>query len=449
MFRFERCNFHGLYNTVWPPGPGKENIIGTANGHSSQGWQRRHTVVLLCFFATFICYIDRVNISVAIIPMAKQFGWSDTERGFVLSSFFVGYLITQVLGGSLAARLGGKAVLGFGVLWWSLFTLLTPLSAMTSFPVLIAARILMGLGEGVAFPATYHLLGRWVPPEERTRAASFNLSAIPVGTLFAVSTTPIIAVTFGWPAVFYIFGAAGFVWFIFWWFMAADKPETLAQPGLPAKSDRSAPDDAEDRAIPWRRILREKPVWAIIVAHFCSNWGLYVLLAWMPSYFSSQLGVNLRSVWIYISLPWIAMFLAGNLAGWLGDRMVSSGLSVTLVRKSLQVVGSVGPAIALIALAGTNDVDMAVALLTAALGLSGFCFAGFASNHLDISPRHAGAIFGISNTAGTMPGIIGVALTGILVDHTGSYASAFYVTAGVYTLGLAFYLVFGTGKKII
>lgn len=143
------------------------------------------------------------------------------------------------------------------------------------------------------------------------------------------------------------------------------------------------------------------------------------------------------------------MFLAGNLAGWLGDRMVSSGASVTFVRKSLQVVGSAGPAFALIALAGTSDIDMAVVLLTIALGLSAFSFAGFASNHLDISPRHAGAIFGISNTAGTMPGIIGVALTGILVDHTGSYASAFYVTAGVYILGLAFYLVFGTGKKII
>ncbi|MFC1720139.1 ACS family MFS transporter [Pseudomonadota bacterium] len=405
--------------------------------------------MLLCFFATFICYIDRVNISVAIIPMAKQFGWTDSEKGIVLSSFFVGYLVTQVLGGSLAARLGGKAVLGFGVLWWSVFTILTPLSAMTSFPVLIAARILMGLGEGVAFPATYNLLGRWVPPEERSRAASFNLSAIPMGTLLAVSTTPVIAVSFGWPAVFYIFGAVGFIWFIFWWFIAADKPAAPSNPVLQEPPDRSALDDAEERAVPWRRILRAKPVWAIIVAHFCNNWGLYVLLAWMPSYFSSQLGIKLSSVWIYISLPWIAMFLAGNFAGWLADWLIGSGFSVNFVRKSLQVVGSAGPAIALIALAGTDDVDRAVTLLILALGLGAFSFAGFASNHLDVSPRHAGAIFGISNTAGTMPGIIGVALTGFLVEATGSYASAFYVTAGVYIIGMAFFLVFGTGKKVI
>ncbi len=382
--------------------------------------------------------------------MAKQFGWTDTERGIVLSSFFVGYLVTQILGGSLAARFGGKAVLGFGVLWWSLFTLLTPLSAMTSFPVLIAVRILMGLGEGVAFPATYNLLGRWVPPQERTRAASFNLSAIPLGTLAAVSTTPIIALTFGWPAVFYSFGAVGFVWFLFWWPLAGDKPPIQPDPTLPAQSATdAAAAEAEEKKVPWRLILRQRSVWAIIVAHFCNNWGLYVLLAWLPSYFSSQLQINLRAVWIYISLPWIANFLVANLAGWLGDRMIAAGLSVTAVRKSLQVVGSGGPAIALIALAGTSDADVAVALLTAALGLGAFSYAGFASNHLDVSPRHAGAIFGISNTAGTIPGIIGVALTGVLVEQTGNYASAFYVTAGIYFFGLVFYLVFGTGKKIV
>jgi len=421
-----------------------------ASDHSGSRWKRRHTVVLLCFFSTFICYIDRVNISVAIIPMAEQFGWTDTQRGLVLSSFFVGYLITQVAGGSLAARLGGKVVLGFGVLWWSLFTLLTPLSAFASFPVLIFTRILMGLGEGVAFPATYNLLGRWVPMKERTRAAAFNLTAIPLGTLFAVTTTPFIALAFGWPAVFYLFGGAGFVWFFFWQKLAADRPERPPEPELATQSgDVTSGGDDRDKSIPWRRILTKKAVWAIIVAHFSNNWGLYVLLAWLPSYFSSELGINLRGVWIYVSLPWIANFLLGNVAGWLGDRMIASGRSVTYVRKSLQIIGSAGPALALLMLANVDDAVTAVVLLSAALGLGAFSFAGFASNHLDISPRHAGAIFGISNTAGTIPGIVGVALTGILVDQTGSYASAFYVTAAIYLIGLVVYLLLGTGKRIL
>lgn len=407
-------------------------------------------MVLLCFFSTLICYIDRVNISVAIIPMAEHFGWSDTQRGLVLSSFFVGYLVTQVAGGSLAARFGGKMVLGFGVLWWSLFTLLTPLSAVASFPMLIATRILMGVGEGVAFPATYNLLGRWVPLKERSRAAAFNLSAISMGTLLAVSTTPFIILAFGWEAVFYLFGATGFIWALFWWPLAGDRPAKPLDPQISALDGEPHPvATAEKKRIPWRRILGRREVWAIIVAHFSNNWGLYVLLAWLPSYFSSQLGVNLRSVWIYISLPWIANFILGNLSGWLADRLIASGRSVTFVRKSMQVVGSGAPAIGLLLLAQTQDVIMAVTLLTLSIGLAAFSFAGFASNHLDVSPRHAGAIFGISNTAGTIPGIIGVALTGVLVDATGSYASAFYVTAGIYLAGLLVYLLFGTGKKIV
>ena len=422
----------------------------TLKQSDGSAWQRRHTVVLLCFLSTFICYIDRVNISVAIIPMAKQFGWSDTERGLVLSSFFAGYMVTQVLGGWLAQKWGGKAVLGFGVLWWSAFTILTPLSAMTSFPVLIATRIAMGLGEGVAFPSVYHMFGRWVPAKERSRAASFNLAASPLGTLTAIIVTPWLAVEYGWPSVFYVFGAVGIVWLVFWRMLVTDTPALDKRMG---ESERALFQQEEEqggnKAIPWREILTQKPVWAIIIAHFSNNWGLYVLLSWLPSYFSSQLGIGLRSVWIYVAPPWIAAFIMGNLVGVLADRLIEKGWTVTRVRRFMQAIGSAGPALALIALASVKDANTAVILLTLSMGLSSFSFAGFATNHLDIAPRHAGIIFGISNTAGTLPGIIGVALTGLMVESTGSYASAFYLTAGVYALGLIVWQLFSTGERVL
>ncbi|NOR19343.1 MAG: MFS transporter [Xanthomonadales bacterium] len=413
-------------------------------------WQRRHTVVLLCFLSTFICYIDRVNISIAIIPMAKQFGWSDTERGLVLSSFFAGYMVTQVMGGWLAQKWGGKAVLGFGVVWWSVFTMLTPLSALTSFPVLIATRIAMGLGEGVAFPSVYHMFGRWVPANERSRAASFNLAAIPLGTLTAIIITPWLAVNYGWESVFYVFGVVGVIWYFFWRKLVTDTP---AQDSRMSQSEsrlfQQEEKQSDSEPIPWKQILTQKPVWAIIIMHFCSNWGLYVLLSWLPSYFSSQLGIGLRSVWIYVAPPWLAMFIMGNVVGIIADRMIDSGWSVTRVRRFMQFIGSSGPALALIALASVDDATTAVVYLTLAMALSSFAFAGFASNHLDIAPRHAGVIFGISNTAGTLPGIIGVALTGLIVETTGSYASAFYLTAAMYALGLVVWQLYSTGEKIL
>jgi ACS family sodium-dependent inorganic phosphate cotransporter len=176
---------------------------------------------------------------------------------------------------------------------------------------------------------------------------------------------------------------------------------------------------------------------------------LFVLLSWLPSYFSSQLGVNLGAVWLYVAPPWIANFLGSIFAGWLADRMIARGWPITRVRKLMQTVAFAGPAAALITLASVNDAVTAVILLTITLGLCGGSMAGFASNHLDISPQHAGVLFGISNTAASIPGIVGVALTGYLVDLSGSFATAFYVTAGVLLLGLAVYLLFGTSRRLI
>ena len=130
---------------------------------TSRGWQRRYTLVALCVAASFVCYIDRVNISVAAITMQEQFGWSEQTKGLVLSSFFLGYMLFQVPSGWLANRIGGKFVLGFAVVWWSVFTILTPLAAALSLPILLATRVAMGLGEAAMYPSAYNLFARWVP----------------------------------------------------------------------------------------------------------------------------------------------------------------------------------------------------------------------------------------------------------------------------------------------
>ena len=152
-------------------------------------WPQRYRIVALCACAVFICYIDRVNISVAAIAMQEDLGWTDTTKGFVLSSFFIGYLLMMIPSGWLSNRYGGKIILGIAVLWWSAFTMLTPLAALISLPILIATRILMGMGEAAMFPSSYTLYGRWVPESERSRAVALLIGGIPLGTLFALTTT--------------------------------------------------------------------------------------------------------------------------------------------------------------------------------------------------------------------------------------------------------------------
>ena len=170
----------------------------------------------MSFLAVFICYIDRVNISVAIIPMQEQFGWSEAQTGIIFSIFYIGYVLTMILGGILADKYGGKTVLGVGVLLWSIFTMLTPFFAYNGFLALLFIRVLIGLGEGITFPSWHSLYARWIPFNERTRSIAITNSGISAGTIFGYVVAALIIASYSWEWVFYSFGMLGLIWFIFW-----------------------------------------------------------------------------------------------------------------------------------------------------------------------------------------------------------------------------------------
>jgi|TARA_B110000305_G_scaffold234488_1_gene292611 MFS family permease len=421
---------------------------------SLANWQKRNTVVLFSFFAVFICYIDRVNMSVAIIPMAEDLGWGMQMQGTILSSFFVGYLLLQIVGGRLADRFGGKLVLGVGVLAWSLFTILTPPAASIGLGLLLATRILMGMGEAVTFPSIYSLYAKWVPMTERSRAIGFTNSGIPFGTVFALIVTPYIVSIWGWQWAFYSFGLVGVVWWYFWHRMIRSAP--TAQPPLgpspqPLTTNEASSDPQSDEAIgpvPWRAMLSSTAVWAIIVAHFCNNWSLYVLLSWLPTFVNKGLGVDYATVGWFTMIPHVASFFCLNLAGSLADRLVRNGWRVIVVRKLFQTIGFGGIALSLAVVGYIPTAELAIAVMAAGSALGAFVTGGFAVNHMDIAPKYAGTLMGITNTAGTIPGIIGVFVSGLILELTGSWTLVFQVAAGVTLFGMVFYLVFAKAEKL-
>eukprot|EP00171_Calliarthron_tuberculosum_P017554 IDg17554t1 len=418
-------------------------------------WPERIRVVFLCFVSMILCNCDRINVSVAILPMADHYGWSQTTVGIVQSAFFWGYVLTQVPGGYVADRFGGKQVLAVGVVSWSLMTCLTPIAASSGLGVLLLARALLGIGEGVAMPAMNNMISKWVPKEERSRSLSLVYSGMYLGSVIGLWLCPGLIAQFGWPSVFYFFGALGFVWWVAWQTGVSatpDQSQTISPRELRyLRSVRNAQDassDAPPADIPWRRLLGSRATWAIIVAHFCVTWGYFVLLTWLPTYFNKELGFNLAASSFLSIVPWLAMFLSANVGGAIADALLARDWSVTTVRKLMQTIGFLGPAIFLSLVGGTTDPARAVCYMTAALGFGSFSQSGVYSNHQDIGPTFTGTLLGISNSFAAIPGIVGVALTGYILDKTGAWNVVFGIAIGFYLLGTVVYNALGTGEHI-
>ncbi|XP_073291575.1 sodium-dependent phosphate transport protein 1, chloroplastic-like [Primulina huaijiensis] len=411
---------------------------------------RRWVIVILCFTAFLICNMDRVNMSIAILPMATEFHWNSTTVGLIQSSFFWGYLLTQIAGGVWADTVGGKFVLGFGVVWWSIATMLTPIAANFGLPFLLVVRAFMGVGEGVAMPAMNNILSKWVPVSERSRSLALVYSGMYLGSVTGLSFSPMLIHKFGWPSVFFSFGSLGAVWFTWWLSQAYSSP--LEDPQLSPDEKKLILGNSKViepvKSIPWKLILTKKPVWALIVSHFCHNWGTFILLTWMPTYYHQVLKFNLTESGLFCVFPWLTMACSANFGGWIADTLVSKGASVTNVRKIMQSIGFLGPAFFLSQLSHADSPAMAVLCMTCCQGTDAFSQSGLYSNHQDIAPRYSGVLLGLSNTAGVLAGVFGTAATGYILQH-GSWDDVFNVSVGLYLVGTVVWNLFSTGEKIL
>ncbi|KAG0474621.1 hypothetical protein HPP92_014307 [Vanilla planifolia] len=411
---------------------------------------KRWIIVLLCFSAFLLCNMDRVNMSIAILPMSAEFNWTPATVGLIQSSFFWGYLLTQIAGGIWADKVGGKVVLGFGVVWWSVATILTPIAARVGLPSLLIMRAFMGIGEGVAMPAMNNILSKWIPVSERSRSLAVVYSGMYLGSVTGLAFSPMLIHRFGWPSVFYAFGSLGGVWFTLWRSKAHSSPKE--DPELSMDEKRLILDGNVSKepvvSIPWKLILSKPPVWALIISHFCHNWGTFILLTWMPTYYNQVLKFNLTQSGLFCVLPWLTMAVFANVGGWIADTLVSKGLSVTIVRKIMQSIGFLGPAFFLTQLSHINSPALAVLCMACSQGSDAFSQSGLYSNHQDIGPRYSGVLLGLSNTAGVLAGVFGTVATGFILQH-GSWDDVFKVAVGLYIVGTLVWNFFSTGEKVL
>ncbi|CAI0471330.1 unnamed protein product [Linum tenue] len=381
---------------------------------------KRYWIVILTFICTCVCYIERVGFSIAYTVAADGAGVNESSKGVILSTFYYGYACSQVPGGWAAQRIGGRKVLLLSFVLWSLTCFLVPLDP-NQVTLLVFARLLVGVAQGFIFPSIHTVLAQWVPPHERSRSVSLTTSGMYLGAAMGMLILPSLVKFKGPQTVFVAEAILGVLWSLLWFQYASDPPRSehpkatasgFGESLLPLKTNNT-----RTAKIPWKRILVSLPVWAIVVNNFTFHYALYVLMNWLPTYFEQGLQLSLQEMGSSKMMPYLNMFIFSNIGGVVADHLITKRIcSVTRTRKVLNTIGFLVAAFALMALPLFRTSDGAVFCSSVALGFLALGRAGFAVNHMDIAPRYAGIVMGVSNTAGTLAGIVGVDLTGKLLE---------------------------------
>lgn len=445
---------------------------------SSSSSSRRSLLIALCAAANFINAADRILMSIAIIPIAKQFKIGLHAQGWIHSAFPFGYISSQLIGGKAAQRYGGKRVLSFAVFLWSISMVFTPFC--TRFPrLLILMRVLLGFGEGLGLPTIFHLLGRDIPSEGRSRAFGYLVAFGSIGQMLASLICPHVH----WATSFYALGFAGLLWVPIWIWLYEERRKPSGHAGISGGGVEKEEEEEREGLLfdvggvtmqrtskhsggfslfskcanscksvceSGSRYFLSSGLWAIYIAHFSMNWSNYVIMNWLPTYLTQHLGANVQSI-SYIALPYLANSLLGIFSGHYADSLVSRHVTPLLsVRRLMTSIGLFGPAVALFCFCAVSNLPLALFFVTCSMGLCGFNASGHLANHADVAPQHSGITFAISNTLATIPGIICGPLTAELVSSSGNrWFPVFVLASFINAVGAIIYLALSQARQII
>lgn len=394
----------------------------------------RHGILLVVCLMYFVAYVDRVNISIAGPLMRRDLGLTSIQLGLIFSMFAYPYAAMQIAGGWAADRFGPRLVLSALSLLWAVATILTGLS--WSVGSLLLFRLLVGVGEGGAFPSATRAFAWWLPIDERGFAQGVTHSFARLG---GAATPPIvfaIVARYGWRASFVVLGAASAGWTALWLVSFRDRPDdhpwvSDAELARIRSGDQSPQASRENT--PWLPLLRA--MWLVTIVDFCYGWTLWVFLTWLPSYLSDARGFAFNQMALATMLPLGAGVVSDTLGGVLSDAIYRRSGDLRLARRAPLVVGLGGAFAFMIPAVVTGSAVSAVCLLAAAFFFLELANAVLWTLPLDIAGAHAGVAGGIMNTGFGVAGMISPVVFGLLIQHTGRYDLPLIMSAALLAVG--------------
>ena len=377
-------------------------------------------LVLLVTVAVFINYIDRGNLSTAAPLIQNELRLSATQLGTLLAAFYYSYVLCMPATGWLAERFGAKRVLAAGITVWSLATVLTGFAG--SFAALLALRLMLGVGESVAFPCASKVLAKAVAVDRLGMANGVLGFGYLLGPAVGTLLGGLMMARYGWRPVFVIFGVLSLLWLWPW-------------RGAEVQSAAARADERTLTPVSMGLILRQRALWGAAVGHFASNYTYYFILSWLPFYLVKARGFSIASMAMIASWAYLLNAVSALATGSLQDRWIRAGRSTTLVYKSVMGSSHVLAVACMIGMVSLPEQGSVAALFVFGI-ISGASYPGlFAIPQIVAGPSATGRWVGLQNAAGNVAGLIAPLITGVIVDLTGGFGLAFALAAIVNILG--------------
>ena len=398
---------------------------------------KRYQVLCVLSILSMITFLDRIALSSAGGAIMDDLHINAVQWGWILGMFTFTYGVFEIPTGWLGDRIGGKKVLTRVVLWWSLFTVLTGLA--TGFVMLLVIRILFGMGEAGAYPNTSIVLRKWFPAIERARAQAVIWGASRLGAALTPFLVLPIQQNYHWQTSFYLLGALGIAWAIFWIFWHTEKPadsKTITAEELNYIETNQEHTKTNTEVNPsFKQVLRSKNIWFLMGMYFCYAIGAYFFQSWFHTYLEKGRLIPKSQLLWASSLPYLLAAVGCFTGGWLSDKACLR-YGKKWGRRLVPMTGLFISGLCIIGASLVSDNTIAIIALGAGMACMDVTAPVAWAVAMDLGGTKSGTVSGSMNTAGLTGAYLSTVLFGYLASSFGYYLPLLLI--GIIVLAGAF-----------
>lgn len=382
------------------------------------------TVLGLICLMYAITYIDRVNVSTAAPVFQRELHLSSMQVGLVFSAFAYPYLVFQIIGGWVSDRFGARLTLTISAIVWAVATLLTGLAG--GLAAMLCARVMLGFGEGATFPAATRAMSDWTVPGKRGFSQGITHSCARLGNSLTPPLVVWLMAIVTWRGSFILLGFVSLSWAALWfWYFRDDPGEhgNITSAELDALPSYALRKVGKNETVPWFPLARR--MFPVTVVYFCYGWTLWLYLAWIPSFFVHNYGLDLKKSALFSASVFFAGVIGDALGGIVSDWIYRRTGDLNKARRNMVVVCYLCSLAFMLPLLFSHNLVLAAVCLSFGFFFSEFSIGPMWAIPMDIAPRFSGSASGLMNTGSALAAILSPLVFGYVIDKTGDWQLPF------------------------